>query len=73
MITYNESTRTFRLDTTNSTYCITIAAKGYVAHSYYGPKIGNDDTTYLLRQMEYPFADSPTFREKLSLLDFLHQ
>jgi len=73
MITYNESTRTFRMDTTNSTYCITIAEKGYVAHSYYGPKIGNDDTTYLLRQMEYPFADSPTFREKLSLLDFLHQ
>ena len=73
MITYNESTKTFRLDTTNSTYCITIAAKGYVAHSYYGPKIGNDDTTYLLRQMEYPFADSPTFREKLSLLDFLAQ
>ena len=73
MITYNESTRTFRLDTANSTYCITIAEKGYLAHSYYGPKIGNDDTTYLLRQMEYPFADSPTFREKLSLLDFLAQ
>ncbi|MBR4789956.1 MAG: alpha-galactosidase [Treponema sp.] len=73
MISFNKATNTFRLDTTNSTYCITIAAKGYVAHSYYGPKIGNDDTTYLLRQMEYPFADSPTFREKLSLLDFLHQ
>ena len=73
MISFNDKTRTFRLDTANSTYCITVAEKGYLAHSYYGPKIGNDDTTYLLRQMEYPFADSPSFREKLSLLDFLHQ
>ena len=73
MISFNKATNTFRMDTANSTYCITIAEKGYLAHSYYGPKIGNDDTTYLLRQMEYPFADSPTFREKLSLLDFLHQ
>ena len=73
MISFNKSTNTFRLDTTNSTYCITIAQKGYVAHSYYGPKIGDDDVSYLTRQMEYPFADSPVFREKLSLLDFLPQ
>ena len=73
MISFNKATNTFRLETTNSTYCITIAQKGYVAHSYYGPKIGEDDISYLLRQLEYPFADSPVFREKLCLLDFLAQ
>ena len=73
MITYNEQTKTFRLDTTDSTYCMTVAQKGYLAHSYYGPKIGEDNISYLTRQMEYPFADSPVFREKLSLLDFLPQ
>ena len=73
MITYNEQTKTFRLDTADSTYCMTVAQKGYLAHSYYGPKIGKDDVSYLTRQMEYPFADSPVFREKLSLLDFLAQ
>ena len=73
MITYNSKTQTFRLDTANSTYCITIAQKGYLAHSYYGAKIGQDDVSYLTRQMEYPFADSSVFREKLSILDFLHQ
>ncbi len=73
MISFDEKSKTFRLDTANSTYCITIADKGYLAHSYYGPKIGKDDVSYLTRQMEYPFADSPVFREKLSLLDFLPQ
>ena len=73
MISFDEKTKTIRLDTANSTYCITIADKGYLAHSYYGPKIGKDDVSYLTRQMEYPFADSPVFREKLSLLDFLPQ
>ncbi|MBR5401128.1 MAG: alpha-galactosidase [Treponema sp.] len=73
MISFNEGTKTFRLDTANTTYCITIAAKGYVAHTYYGAKIAEDDVSYLTRQMEYPFADSPVFREKLSILDFLHQ
>ena len=73
MITYSESTKTFRLDSASTSYCITIAAKGYLAHSYYGKKIGDDDVSYLIRQMEYPFADSAVFREKLSLLDFLPQ
>ena len=73
MISYNDKTQTFRLDTANSTYCITVAKKGYVAHTYYGPKIADDDVSYLTRQMEYPFADSPVFREKLTILDFLYQ
>ncbi len=73
MITYNDKTKTFRMDTANTTYCMTISQKGYLAHTYYGSKIGDDDVSYLTRQMEYGFSDSPVFREKLSLLDFLPQ
>ena len=73
MITFDEKSKLFRIDTSNSTYCILISEKGYLAHAYYGPKIGKDDVGYLTRQMEYGFSDSPVFREKLSLLDFLPQ
>ena len=73
MITFNKATRSFRLDTAASTYCILISEKGYIAHTYYGPSIGNDDVSYLARQREYGFSDSPVFREKLGLLDFLPQ
>ena len=73
MITYNNETKTFRIDTQHSTYCITISEKGYVTHSYYGSKIGNDDVSYLTRQFEYGFSRNEIFREKHSLLDFLPQ
>lgn len=73
MITFNKEFKTFRIDTPNSTYCITISEKGYLAHSYYGSKIGNDNISYLTRQMEYGFSSSEVFREKHSLLDFLPQ
>ena len=71
MITFDEQSKLFRLDTAASTYCILISKKGYLAHAYYGPKIGKDDVGYLTRQMEYGFSDSPVFREKLCLLDYL--
>jgi len=73
MITYRDKDKSFRLETADSTYCMTVTQKGYLAHCYYGPKIGNDDVSYLSRQTEYGFSDSPIFREKLSLLDFLPQ
>lgn len=73
MISFNKEQNSFRLDTPDSNYVITITKKRYVAHSYYGPKIGQDDVSYLTRQMEYGFSDNKIFREKLSLLDFLPQ
>jgi len=73
MITFNKKSNTFRLDTPNSTYVISISAKGYIAHAYYGPVIGDDDVTYLTRQYEYGFSQGEVFREKHSLLDFLPQ
>ncbi len=73
MISFNKNTNSFRLETPNSLYVITISNKGYLAHTYYGNKLGNDDVTYLTRQMEYGFSDNEIFREKHSLLDFLPQ
>ena len=62
MITFNKETKTFRLDTPGSTYCMTVTAKGYLAHTYYGSKIGDDDVSYLTRQYEYGFSQSEIFR-----------
>lgn len=73
MITFNPKFKTFNLETENSTYVISISKKGYVAHSYYGPKLGDDDVTYLTRQDEYFMSDGEIFREKHTLLDFLPQ
>lgn len=73
MISFNQKFNAFRIDTKNSTYCISISKKGYIAHSYYGPKLGDDDVTYLTRQDEYYMSDGDIFREKHTLLDFLPQ
>ena len=73
MITYNKETKTFRLNMPESTYCITISERGYIAHTYFGSKIGEDDISYLTRQYEYGFSREKIFREKHSLLDFLPQ
>lgn len=73
MINFNQKFNTFRIDTKNSTYCISISKKGYIAHSYYGEKLGDDDVTYLTRQDEYYMSDGEIFREKHTLLDFLPQ
>ena len=47
MITFNEQQKLFKLETPDSTYAILISEKGYLAHAYYGPKIGDDDVSYL--------------------------
>ena len=73
MISFNQKNNTFRLDTPNSTYCIFINERGYIGHSYYGSKIGEDDVSYLTRNKEYGFSDNKIFREKGSFLDFFPQ
>ena len=71
MIKFNEQTKIFHLQTPNSSYQILISHKGHISHVYYGTKIGDDDLSYLTRQMEYGFSNQEIFREKHSLLDFL--
>lgn len=38
-ISYNEATRTFKLDTATSTYLISVYQEGYILNLYYGAKI----------------------------------
>jgi alpha-galactosidase len=64
MIKFNEQTKIFHLQTPNSSYQILISHKGHLAHVYYGTKIGDDDLSYLTRQMEYGFSGQEIFREK---------
>ena len=73
MISFDKVNNSFRLDTPNSTYCISICNGGYIGHAYYGSKLGNDDVTYLARPKEYGFSDSEIFREKGSFLDYFPQ
>ena len=47
MIQYNESTKTFRLDTDHSTYVMAIAKHGYLFHSYWGSTISDEALDYL--------------------------
>ena len=70
MIIFNQEDKTFSLNTRNSSYFITISEKGYLSHSYFGPKL-DDNLSYLSRQNEYFKGNGTTFREKLTLMDFL--
>ena len=73
MITFNKNKNSFHLSTPSSSYCIFVTERGYIAHSYYGAKIGDDDVSYLSRHKEYGFSDSQIFREKGSFLDMCPQ
>ncbi|BDC93017.1 alpha-galactosidase [Treponema bryantii] len=73
MISFDSKKNSFRLDTPNSTYSIFINERGYIGHAYYGSKIGEDDVSYLTRNMEYGFSGNKIFREKGMFLDFFPQ
>ena len=73
MISFNSETKTFRLDTPDSTYAIIINERGYIGHAYYGSKIGDDDISYHARSNEYFYSESKIFREKTSFLDLFPQ
>ncbi len=69
-ITYHEKSKSFKLDTKDSSYVIGIAdAEQFVGHAYYGKKLGDDDVTYLLRTGEAPFTPDQNSRDRLSFLD----
>ena len=53
MISFDSKKKAFRLDTPNSTYAIFVNERGYIGHSYYGSKAGDDDLTYHARPNEY--------------------
>ena len=69
MITYNENTKIFKLDTKTTSYVLGLAEDKYVGHVYYGKKLGSTDLGYLLRLEEPPFVPSKNLREKVTVLD----
>ena len=65
-ITYNEASKSFKLDTKGASYVIGIAdAEQFVGHAYFGKKLGEDDVTYLLRTQEAPFTPDKNARDRL--------
>ena len=69
-IKYNETTKSFQLDTKTASYVIGIVdAEGFVGHAYFGKKLGDDDVTYLMRAGEHPFTPETNSRDRLSFLD----
>lgn len=48
MISYNDSTKTFKLDTPGTSYVMVLIDEGkYLGHAYYGKKIADDDVRFL--------------------------
>lgn len=69
-ISYNPEKRVFRLDTPNTTYLIGVAdTEGFLGHIYYGPRVPDDNMSYLLRANEPPLPPSQNPRERSSFCD----
>ena len=69
-ISYTPEERVFRLDTPNTTYLIGIAdTNGFLGHIYYGPRVPDDNMSYLLRTGEPPLPPSQNPRERASFCD----
>lgn len=70
MISYNEKERVFKLDTPNTSYMIGIVdEENFIGHIYYGRRLKEDETAYLMRTGEPPFVPSKNNRERCSFYD----
>ena len=68
-ITYCDQSRTFHLDTVNTTYVIGLSPEGYVGHIYYGDRLFGEVDNSLLRMEEKPFTPSVNPGNKGAFLD----
>ncbi len=69
-IAYNESTKTFKLDTEHTTYAFGVQDEfGYLLHYYYGAYVSDDNLAYLARTTEAPFTPTVNPKDKTSFLD----
>ena len=58
-IRYDESKKTFTLQTKNSTYQMKVSEYGYLLHLYYGDRIEDEDLSYLLKLQDRGFSPCP--------------
>ncbi len=70
-IIYNESKKTFSLQTLNTTYQLKIGNLNYVKHLFYGPRINDEDLIYLIRRYDRGFSGNPydSLKERTFSLD----
>ncbi|MCM1283636.1 MAG: alpha-galactosidase [Muribaculaceae bacterium] len=69
-IKYYKETRTFHLDTANTSYLLAIVdGEGFLGHIYYGKRLRPQDALSLLRVDEPPFVPGVNARERASFLD----
>ncbi|MCQ2524345.1 MAG: alpha-galactosidase [Lachnospiraceae bacterium] len=69
MISFNPASKTFKLDTPNTSYVFAVGKEfGHLVHYYYGPKVSDDNLSYL--SLQDPNATQAWVeREKLSYVD----
>lgn len=71
-ITYYEQERMFKLDTKGSSYLIGIVdEEKFIGHVYYGKKLRDYRTGYMLRTQETPFVPSVNERDRVSFMEAL--
>ena len=68
-ISYNESSRSFKLRAKDTDYILGVIEGEYLGHIYYGNKVADDDLTYLLRFDESPFTPATNNRDRAVYLD----
>ena len=59
MIVYCEQTGLISLHTRRTTYQMKADSRGVLLHTYYGPRIGQDDMSRLIRPMDRGFSANP--------------
>ena len=69
-ITYLDKTKTFKLDTPNTTYMFRIVDdEGFILHLYYGRRLTDENIDDLARIEEPPFVPSKNNRDRGSFMD----
>ncbi len=58
LISYNESTKTFQIDTKNTSYAFCITNLNFIEHLYYGKKVSNADFRTLSNRQIYTFGST---------------
>ena len=59
MILYNETSRTLTLHTRRTTYQMKADAFNVLLHTYYGPRVGDDDLSCLIQYFDRGFSPNP--------------
>ena len=74
-IRYNADSRTFMLETRDSSYLMKVSRFGNLLHLYYGGKIPDENLDYLLKRYDRGFSPNPNEAgsDRTFSLDYLPQ